>query len=101
MHTQFLKLKERNKGVLTDKGESTLRQLRDKLQAAKEREAEIELHIEELNAQLNRVEDCRITVLDKAFPGTRIIIHGAILDIDDTITRATFTNENGEIVMRL
>jgi len=97
-YTQMMELKARYDGVLTERGESTLRELHDKLRAAEEREQEITSHIDALQAERHGAEDCRIVILDKAFPGTRIIIYGAILDIDDTVTRVTFTNQNGTVV---
>jgi hypothetical protein len=96
-YTRMAELKKRYNGVLTDKAESTLRELGDKVRAAQEREREITSRIERLQAEMHGAEGCRIVIVDKAFPGTRIVIHGAVLDISDTVTRATFTNENGTV----
>jgi uncharacterized protein (DUF342 family) len=97
-YTQMLELKRRYNGVLTERGESMLQESSDKLDALEERKREVTSHIDALQAELHGAEDCRIRILDKAFPGTCVIIHGAVLDIKDTVTRITFANENGTVV---
>jgi len=49
----------------------------------------------------SETEDGKIVITGKAFPGTRIVINGATIDIDETITNATFTKANGKVVAKV
>jgi len=99
-YSRFSEIKERQGGFLSERVENTLQELLDKIRAGKEKEGELSREIEQLQQKLNRAEGGKIVVTGKAFPGTRIIIHGAAMDITDTVASATFTNENGEIVVK-
>jgi len=97
----YSKIKERSQGAISEKGETVLRDARAKIHSAKEREMEVSFEIGEMEAVLNETEDGKIVISGQAFPGTRIIINGVTIDINETITNATFTKKNGKIVAKV
>lgn len=99
-HSHWSKVKERPGSLLSERVENTLQELPGKIRAGKEKEGELSREIEQLQQKLSEPKRGKIVVTGKAFPGTRIIIHGAAMDITDTVASATFTNENGEIVVK-
>jgi uncharacterized protein (DUF342 family) len=99
-YSRLCKIKERQSGGLAERAKNVLRELQDKIKAAKQKEIQLSSEIEKLEAELNDAKKAEIVISGKAFPGTRIRIHGATLNIDDTVTGATFTNEDRKIVVK-
>ena len=98
--SRFSTIRERQGGFLSERGENVLKRVRDKIRAGEEKRRELSLEIEALQQKLSEAEGGEIVITGRAFPGTRITIHGATMDMTDTIAGATFTNENGRIVLK-
>lgn len=100
-YSQLSEVREQQRGIISERVENIVQELRHKIDARKEKERGFSLKIEELQQKLSEPKGGKIVVTAKAFPGTRITIHGATMNITETVAGATFTNEDGEIAVKM